>query len=60
MYGDICVIVGAFWVSIANSYCVGIENVESGNLEHIDIVIVNSPDYDLEDVISRTIAAEII
>ena len=49
-----------FLVGVGNSYCVGIENVERGPLEFIYIMIVNSRDCDLVDVISRPVVAEII
>ena len=43
-----------------NSYCVWIENVERNILEFIYIMIIDSRNYDLDDVVSRPIVVEII
>jgi len=42
-----------FEFGTGNSYCVWIENVEKNILEFIYIMIIDSRDYDLDDVISR-------
>jgi len=49
-----------FEFSVGNSYCIWIENIEMSTFELIHIMIIDSRDCDLEDVISRPIVSEII
>ena len=50
----------SFEFSVENNNCVGTENVERSTLELIYIMTNNSRDYNLENVISRPVVAEII
>jgi len=45
---------------VRNGYCVWIENVETDTLELIYIIIRNSRDCDIENVISRPVMIEIV